>query len=110
MAETPIKSSAAHAELLDEIKRGTDEVLVESELAERLASGRPLRVKVGFDPTAPDLHLGHTVIINKMRQFQELGHEVVFLIGDFTVMIGVLFPFRQGPIRPDNPLVNHHQG
>lgn len=88
MAETPIKSSAAHAELLDEIKRGTDEVLVESELAERLASGRPLRVKVGFDPTAPDLHLGHTVIINKMRQFQELGHEVVFLIGDFTGMIG----------------------
>jgi len=88
MAETPIKSSAAHAELLDEIKRGTDEVLVESELAERLASGQPLRVKVGFDPTAPDLHLGHTVIINKMRQFQELGHEVVFLIGDFTGMIG----------------------
>ncbi len=88
MAETPIKSSAAHAELLDEIKRGTDEVLVESELAERLASGRPLRVKVGFDPTAPDLHLGHTVIINKMRQFQELGHEAVFLIGDFTGMIG----------------------
>ncbi len=88
MAETPIKSSSAHAELLDEIKRGTDEVLVESELAERLASGRPLRVKVGFDPTAPDLHLGHTVIINKMRQFQELGHEVVFLIGDFTGMIG----------------------
>ena len=88
MAETPIKSSSTHAELLDEIKRGTDEVLVESELAERLASGRPLRVKVGFDPTAPDLHLGHTVIINKMRQFQELGHEVVFLIGDFTGMIG----------------------
>jgi len=88
MAETLIKSSAAHAELLDEIKRGTDEVLVESELAERLASGQPLRVKVGFDPTAPDLHLGHTVIINKMRQFQELGHEVVFLIGDFTGMIG----------------------
>jgi len=88
MAETPIKSSAAHAELLDEIKRGTDEVLVESELAERLASGQPLRVKVGFDPTAPDLHLGHTVIINKMRQFQALGHEVVFLIGDFTGMIG----------------------
>ncbi|MEK9786459.1 MAG: tyrosine--tRNA ligase [Arenicellales bacterium] len=75
-------------QMLAEIKRGTDEVLLEAELEERLTSGRPLRVKVGFDPTAPDLHLGHTVIINKMRQFQELGHEVVFLIGDFTGMIG----------------------
>jgi len=74
--------------MLAELKRGTDEVLLETELEARLTSGRPLRVKVGFDPTAPDLHLGHTVIINKMRQFQELGHEVVFLIGDFTGMIG----------------------
>ncbi len=63
-------------------------MLLEEELLERLALNRPLRIKVGFDPTAPDLHLGHTVIINKMRQFQELGHEVVFLIGDFTGMIG----------------------
>ncbi len=70
------------------IKRGAHEVLLESELQERLTSGRVLRIKAGFDPTAPDLHLGHTVLINKMRQFQDLGHEVVFLIGDFTGMIG----------------------
>ena len=70
------------------IKRGAAEVISEAELASRLARGRPLRVKAGFDPTAPDLHLGHTVLINKMRHFQELGHEVVFLIGDFTGMIG----------------------
>ncbi|HLE93792.1 MAG TPA: tyrosine--tRNA ligase, partial [Sulfuricaulis sp.] len=70
------------------IKRGTEEILLESELAERLMSGRRLRVKAGFDPTAPDLHLGHTVLINKLRQFQDLGHEVLFLIGDFTGMIG----------------------
>ncbi len=70
------------------IRRGTDEILLETELAERLAAGRRLRVKAGFDPTAPDLHLGHTVLINKLRQFQELGHEVLFLIGDFTGMIG----------------------
>lgn len=70
------------------IRRGTDEILVESELAEKLKLGRALRVKAGFDPTAPDLHLGHTVLINKMRQFQDLGHEVIFLIGDFTGMIG----------------------
>ena len=70
------------------IKRGTEEILVESELRERLASGRALRIKAGFDPTAPDLHLGHTVLINKLRQFQDLGHEVMFLIGDFTGMIG----------------------
>ncbi|MCK9202674.1 MAG: tyrosine--tRNA ligase [Gallionella sp.] len=70
------------------IKRGCGELLVEEELAERLKSGRPLRVKTGFDPTAPDLHLGHTVLINKMRQFQELGHHVMFLIGDFTGLIG----------------------
>ena len=70
------------------IKRGAEEVLVESELVEKLKHGEPLRVKAGFDPTAPDLHLGHTVLINKLRQFQELGHQVVFLIGDFTGMIG----------------------
>jgi tyrosyl-tRNA synthetase len=73
---------------LAQIKRGTHELLVEAELVERLKSGKPLRVKAGFDPTAPDLHLGHTVLINKLRQFQELGHEVLFLIGDFTGMIG----------------------
>lgn len=70
------------------IRRGTDEILVDTELAARLGTGRPLRVKAGFDPTAPDLHLGHTVLINKLRQFQELGHDVLFLIGDFTGMIG----------------------
>ena len=70
------------------IKRGADEILVEQELVDKLKQGRPLRVKAGFDPTAPDLHLGHTVLINKLRQFQELGHEVLFLIGDFTGMIG----------------------
>lgn len=70
------------------IKRGAEEVLVEAELIEKLNTGRPLRIKAGFDPTAPDLHLGHTVLINKLRQFQELGHQVVFLIGDFTGMIG----------------------
>jgi len=70
------------------IKRGCGELLVEEELAEKIKTGRPLRVKTGFDPTAPDLHLGHTVLINKMRQFQELGHHVMFLIGDFTGLIG----------------------
>ena len=70
------------------ISRGADEIIQEDELREKLASGRPLRVKAGFDPTAPDLHLGHTVLINKLRQFQVLGHEVIFLIGDFTGMIG----------------------
>ncbi|MCA1978078.1 MAG: tyrosine--tRNA ligase [Thiobacillus sp.] len=73
---------------LQEIKRGADELLVEAELVDKLKSGRPLRVKAGFDPTAPDLHLGHTVLLNKLRQFQQLGHQVVFLIGDFTGMIG----------------------
>ena len=73
---------------LREIKRGADELLVESELLDRLGSGRPLRIKAGFDPTAPDLHLGHTVLLNKLRAFQQLGHQVVFLIGDFTGMIG----------------------
>src|SRR6186713_3713532 len=71
-----------------ELLRGTSEVLVESELVKKLTRGKPLRVKAGFDPTAPDLHLGHTVLINKMRQFQSFGHEVSFLIGDFTGMIG----------------------
>lgn len=75
-------------EALRIIQRGTEEILLESELTERLKSGRRLRVKAGFDPTAPDLHLGHTVLINKLRQFQDLGHEVLFLIGDFTGMIG----------------------
>ncbi len=70
------------------IRRGCDELLRETELREKLAIGRPLRIKAGFDPTAPDLHLGHTVLINKLRQFQELGHHVLFLIGDFTGMIG----------------------
>ena len=70
------------------IKRGCDELLVESELREKLKAGRPLRVKLGMDPTAPDLHLGHTVVINKLRQFQDLGHHIQFLIGDFTGMIG----------------------
>ena len=70
------------------IKRGSDELLVEAELVEKLKKGQPLRVKAGFDPTAPDLHLGHTVLINKLRHFQELGHDVMFLIGDFTGMIG----------------------
>ena len=73
---------------LAQIRRGVHELLVEDELVERLATGVPLRVKAGFDPTAPDLHLGHTVLINKLRQFQDLGHEVLFLIGDFTGMIG----------------------
>jgi tyrosyl-tRNA synthetase len=73
---------------LDVFKRGCDELLVEQELVERLKRGRPLRVKAGFDPTAPDLHLGHTVLINKMRQLQDLGHHIIFLIGDFTGMIG----------------------
>ncbi|NKQ13714.1 tyrosine--tRNA ligase [Pseudomonas sp. SST3] len=75
-------------EQLSVIKRGADEVLVESELVNKLGRGLPLRIKAGFDPTAPDLHLGHTVLINKLRQFQELGHQVIFLIGDFTGMIG----------------------
>ncbi len=73
---------------LQEIKRGADELLVEAELVEKLKTGRPLRIKAGFDPTAPDLHLGHTVLLNKLRQFQALGHQVIFLIGDFTGMIG----------------------
>jgi tyrosyl-tRNA synthetase len=73
---------------LEQIKRGAEEILVEAELKTKLARGKPLRIKAGFDPTAPDLHLGHTVLINKLRQFQDLGHDVLFLIGDFTGMIG----------------------
>ena len=79
-------SEPEHA--LSTIARGADEIIKREELVERLKSGRPLRVKAGFDPTAPDLHLGHTVLLNKMRQFQDLGHQVIFLIGDFTGMIG----------------------
>jgi tyrosyl-tRNA synthetase len=75
-------------EQLDLIKRGAEEILLEAELVDKLKQGRPLRIKAGFDPTAPDLHLGHTVLINKLRQFQQLGHEILFLIGDFTGMIG----------------------
>src|SRR5690349_23582764 len=75
-------------EALERIKRGCDELIVEEELVKKLASGRKLRIKLGLDPTAPDLHLGHTVVINKLRDFQQLGHQVQFLIGDFTGMIG----------------------
>jgi len=78
----------SYAEALQQIKRGSEEILVEAELIERLKENRSLRIKAGFDPTAPDLHLGHTVLLNKLRQFQELGHEAIFLIGDFTGMIG----------------------
>ncbi len=76
------------AEQLNEIRRGSAELLIEAELIKKLERGKPLRIKAGFDPTAPDLHLGHTVLINKMRQFQQFGHEVIFLIGDFTSLIG----------------------
>jgi tyrosyl-tRNA synthetase len=75
-------------DVLELLKRGTEEILLEAQLVKKLAEGRPLRIKVGFDPTAPDLHLGHTVLINKLKQFQDLGHEILFLIGDFTGMIG----------------------
>src|SRR6266705_435914 len=83
------------------IKRGCDELIVEAELRDKLKSGRPLRVKLGMDPTAPDLHLGHTVVINKLRQFQDLGHHVQFLIGDFTGMIGD--PSGKNATRPPLP-------
>jgi tyrosyl-tRNA synthetase len=75
-------------EIINQIKRGSEELLLESELIKKLELGRPLRIKAGFDPTAPDLHLGHTVLLNKMRQLQDLGHHALFLIGDFTGMIG----------------------
>jgi tyrosyl-tRNA synthetase len=77
-----------HHEALAQLLRGTEEVLLKEDLVKRLQRGKPLRIKAGFDPTAPDLHLGHTVLINKLKQFQDLGHEVLFLIGDFTGMIG----------------------
>ncbi len=83
---------------LSELLRGTSEVLLPEELEKKLQEGRPLRIKAGFDPTAPDLHLGHTVLINKMRQFQQMGHEVIFLIGDFTGMIGD--PTGKNEMRP----------
>ncbi len=76
------------AQQIEELRRGAAELLTEADLVRKLERGRPLKVKAGFDPTAPDLHLGHTVLINKMRQFQQLGHQVIFLIGDFTGMIG----------------------
>jgi len=76
------------SQAFEEIKRGAEEILLEDELLEKLKKGKPLKIKAGFDPTAPDLHLGHTVLINKLRQFQQQGHEVIFLIGDFTGMIG----------------------
>src|SRR5450756_1036470 len=75
-------------EQLAVIKRGADELLVEAELVEKLKRGAPLRIKLGLDPTAPDIHIGHTVVLNKMRQMQDLGHTVIFLIGDFTSLIG----------------------
>ncbi len=81
-------NTSVENEALELIKRGAEEILVEEELKSKLARGKPLRIKAGFDPTAPDLHLGHTVLINKLRQFQDLGHEILFLIGDFTGMIG----------------------
>lgn len=80
--------SLSPEEQLSELKRGTAEILLEDELLTKLRRGKPLRIKTGFDPTAPDLHLGHTVLINKMRRFQDFGHEVIFLIGDFTGLIG----------------------
>src|SRR5439155_5229663 len=80
--------SMSHKQDLQLINRGVDELILEEDLLRKLAKGKPLRVKAGFDPTAPDLHLGHTVVLNKMRQFQDLGHHVMFLIGDFTGMIG----------------------
>lgn len=79
---------ASVTESMEIIRRGADEILLEEGLIKKLERGEPLRIKAGFDPTAPDLHLGHTVLINKLRQFQDLGHEVMFLIGDFTAMIG----------------------
>lgn len=74
--------------ILMQLRRGTDEILIEADLLKKLQTGKPLRIKAGFDPTAPDLHLGHTVLINKLKQFQDAGHDILFLIGDFTAMIG----------------------
>ena len=83
---------------LAEIKRGAEEILVEEELVAKLKEGRPLRIKLGMDPTAPDIHLGHTVILNKLKTFQDLGHEIILLIGDFTAMVGG--PPRNNSTRP----------
>jgi len=88
MSSTSKNTNKDSLDPLDQLKRGCDEILLEQDLKTRLAGGKPLRIKAGFDPTAPDLHLGHTVLINKLRQFQDLGHEVLFLIGDFTGTIG----------------------
>ncbi len=88
MSSTSKNTEKNSLDPLDQLQRGCDEILLEQDLKTRLASGKPLKIKAGFDPTAPDLHLGHTVLINKLRQFQDLGHEVLFLIGDFTGMIG----------------------
>ncbi len=88
MSEKLIDIVTSWQDVISELSRGTDEILLEQELIEKLKTGKPLRIKTGFDPTAPDLHLGHTVLINKMRQFQEFGHQVIFLIGDFTALIG----------------------
>ena len=85
---------------LDLIARGSDEILKREELEARLKLGRPLRVKAGFDPTAPDLHLGHTVLLNKMRQFQDLGHQVIFLIGDFTGMVSSVMRLTKLELAP----------
>ena len=81
-------SNIPQQEILDLIRRGCDELLLETELQHKLTLARPLRIKAGFDPTAPDLHLGHSVLLNKLRQLQNLGHHALFLIGDFTGMIG----------------------
>jgi tyrosyl-tRNA synthetase len=101
-ASTPSPVAPDVAEQLAVFKRGADELLVESEVAQKLArarlTGRPLRIKLGLDPTAPDIHLGHTVVLNKMRQMQDLGHQVIFLIGDFTSMIGD--PSGRNDMRP----------
>ena len=90
MSMPPMSSQVSDA--LTVIRRGADDILVEAELIEKLVrseqTGIPLRIKLGLDPTAPDLHLGHTVVLNKLRQFQDLGHQVIFLIGDFTALIG----------------------
>src|SRR5690349_21224481 len=102
VASPSLPLSDAVQEALAITKRGVDELLIESEFAQKLArseqSGKPLRIKLGLDPTAPDLHLGHTVVLNKMRQMQDLGHQVIFLIGDFTSMIGD--PSGRNDMRP----------
>ncbi|MBH98798.1 MAG: tyrosine--tRNA ligase [Rhodospirillaceae bacterium] len=108
MPNTKTHHTLSKKEQVDELGRGVEEVLLETELTERLAEGRPLRVKAGFDPTAPDLHLGHTVLLNKMRQFQEFDHEVIFLIGDFTGMIGDPSgkSVTRPPLKPEEVLEN----